>query len=62
MRTILNKPGLNKPRILATDERGVTALEYGLIAGLVAVAIVTSVTSAGTSLGHAFSAISTALP
>jgi pilus assembly protein Flp/PilA len=56
MRVFLNNLG-----ILARDERGVTALEYGLIAGLVVVAIVTSVTSAGTSLAHAFSAISTAL-
>jgi pilus assembly protein Flp/PilA len=35
-------------KALAQDERGVTALEYGLIAGLVAVVIVTSVTALGT--------------
>jgi pilus assembly protein Flp/PilA len=47
---------------LAKDERGVTALEYGLIAGLVAVVIVTSVTSLGTKLTATFTSITTALP
>jgi len=47
---------------LAKDERGVTALEYGLIAGLVAVVIVTSVTSLGTKLAGTFTTIVAALP
>ena len=47
---------------LAKDERGVTALEYGLIAGLVAVVIVTSVTALGTKLTGTFTAIAAALP
>jgi pilus assembly protein Flp/PilA len=47
---------------LARDERGVTALEYGLIAGLVAVIIVSSVTTLGTKLKATFDAIATALP
>jgi pilus assembly protein Flp/PilA len=49
-------------RALANDERGVTALEYGLIAGLVAVVIVTSVTTLGTKLSTTFSSIAAALP
>jgi len=53
---------LNNLRALAKDERGVTALEYGLIAGLVAVVIVTSVTSLGTKLSSTFLSIATALP
>jgi pilus assembly protein Flp/PilA len=53
---------LNNLSALAKDERGVTALEYGLIAGLVAVVIVTSVTSLGTKLAGTFSAIVAALP
>ena len=45
---------LNNLSALAKDERGVTALEYGLIAGLVAVVIVTSVTALGTKLNTTF--------
>jgi pilus assembly protein Flp/PilA len=48
-------------RTLMTDERGVTALEYGLIAGLIAVVIVGSVTALGTQLATTFSTITTAL-
>ena len=39
------------------DRRGVTALEYGLIASLVAVAIVGAVTAFGTGLSKEFSYI-----
>jgi pilus assembly protein Flp/PilA len=39
---------------LATSEAGVTAIEYGLIAALVAVAIVTAVTLVGTNLTTVF--------
>lgn len=35
----------------AADERGATAIEYGLIAGLIAVAIVGGLTVLGTSTG-----------
>ena len=49
-------------RALMTDERGVTALEYGLIAGLIAVVIVTSVRALGTQLTATFASISAALP
>jgi pilus assembly protein Flp/PilA len=53
---------LNNLRALAKDKRGVTALEYGMIAGLIAVVIVTSVTALGTKLATTFAAIVTALP
>jgi pilus assembly protein Flp/PilA len=33
-----------------TDRKGVTALEYGLIASLIAVAIITALTNLGTGL------------
>jgi pilus assembly protein Flp/PilA len=36
------------------DERGVTAIEYGLIAALVGVAIVTAVTNLGAELNAVF--------
>jgi pilus assembly protein Flp/PilA len=52
---------LKNLRALVKDERGVTALEYGLIAGLIAVVIVTSVTTLGTTLTAKFDAIATAL-
>jgi pilus assembly protein Flp/PilA len=42
---------------LRSDRRGVTALEYGLIASLVAVAIVVGVTALGTSVGNTFTFI-----
>jgi pilus assembly protein Flp/PilA len=46
---------------LRTDKRGVTAMEYGLIAALVAVVIITAVTDIGTNLNTKFGAIVTAL-
>ena len=39
------------------DENGVTAIEYGLIAALVGVAIVTSVTALGKELKVTFNSI-----
>ena len=43
------------------DESGVTAIEYGLIAGLIAVVIITTVTAVGVNLSGIFGAVSTAL-
>jgi len=43
------------------DERGVTAIEYGLIASLIAVVIITAVTSIGTNLSAKFTTIATNL-
>ena len=45
----------------ARDESGVTAIEYGLIAGLIAVVIIVAVTNVGTSLNSQFAAINNAL-
>jgi pilus assembly protein Flp/PilA len=39
------------------DERGVTALEYGLIAALIAVAIITAVSTLGSNLSSTFTNI-----
>jgi len=36
------------------DESGATAIEYGLIAALIAVVIITGVTSVGTNLAATF--------
>jgi len=42
---------------LKGDRRGVTALEYGLIASLIAVAVITAVTTLGTKIGGTFTNI-----
>ena len=43
----------------AKDESGATAIEYGLIATLIAVAIIVGATAVGTQLNATFQAIST---
>jgi pilus assembly protein Flp/PilA len=43
------------------DNRGVTALEYGLIAGLIALLIVGGVTTIGTKLQTVFNDIANAI-
>ena len=40
------------------DESGATAIEYGLIAALIAVVIITGVTAVGTQLSTTFTNIS----
>jgi len=42
----------------AKDESGATAIEYGLIAGLISVVIISAVTTVGTSLTDVFKKIS----
>ena len=39
------------------DESGATAIEYGLIAALIAVVIITAVTSVGTNLSTTFNTV-----
>ena len=46
---------------LRNDKKGVTAIEYGLIAGAIAVAIITVVTTVGTDIANKFTAVSNAL-
>jgi pilus assembly protein Flp/PilA len=43
------------------DESGATAIEYGLIAALIAVVIIGALQTVGTSLNTKFTAVSTAL-
>lgn len=43
------------------DESGATAIEYGLIVALIAVVIITAVTTVGTNLSTKFQAINTGL-
>jgi pilus assembly protein Flp/PilA len=44
-----------------SNESGVTAIEYGLIAALIAVVIIGAVTAVGTSLSTTFSTVATSL-
>jgi pilus assembly protein Flp/PilA len=44
---------------LLKDESGATAIEYGLIASLIAVAIITGATALGSNLSSSFSFIGT---
>lgn len=48
-------------RRLTTDRRGVTAIEYGLIAALVAIAAIAATTTLGTSLTSVFSLVASDL-
>ena len=46
---------------LKTDRRGVTAIEYGMIAALIAVVIAAAVATVGTQLTTTFGSIKTAI-
>jgi pilus assembly protein Flp/PilA len=43
------------------DESGATAIEYGLIAALIAVVIITALTTVGTNLNTKLGAVATGL-
>jgi pilus assembly protein Flp/PilA len=45
----------------AKDESGATAIEYGLISALIAVVIITAVTTVGTNLQTTFNTVATKL-
>ncbi len=47
--------------MLRRDEEGVTALEYGLIAALIAVVIIAAVSFLGTSVSAAFSSVASSI-
>jgi pilus assembly protein Flp/PilA len=46
---------------LIKDESGVTAIEYGLIAALIAVAAIAAMTLVGTGLSNTFSTVASSL-
>lgn len=46
---------------LIKNDKGATAIEYGLIAALIAVAAITALTSVGSTLGSTFNNVSTKL-
>jgi len=43
------------------DEQGVTAIEYGLIAALIAIVIITAVALVGTTLNNLFNCVASKL-
>lgn len=53
MKALINK--------FLADEEGATAIEYGLIAALIAVAIITAVRNVGTELNTTFTKVDTEL-
>jgi pilus assembly protein Flp/PilA len=53
MKKLLNK--------IRKNEAGATAIEYGLIAALIAVAIITAVTSAGSNTSNVFSRVANSM-
>jgi pilus assembly protein Flp/PilA len=48
---------MSKLKRFVSDESGATAIEYGLIATLIAVAVITAVKSIGTNLNGQFTNI-----
>lgn len=46
-------------RKMLKDTKGATAIEYGLIAALIAVAAITAMSSLGNQLGNTFNEVST---
>jgi pilus assembly protein Flp/PilA len=46
---------------LIQDESGATAIEYGLLAGLISIVIIVAVTSAGEALDLIFTTVATTL-
>ncbi len=49
---------MNFRKSLAADKKGATAIEYGLIAALIAVAAITAMSNLGTNLGNTFNQVS----
>lgn len=46
---------------LSDDRRGATAIEYGLIVGLIAVVLITAISLVGTDIGNTFNSAANSL-
>jgi pilus assembly protein Flp/PilA len=57
----LRSPSMSKILAFVRDESGATAIEYGLIAALISVVIITAVKLVGTNLDITFNAIAAAV-
>ncbi len=53
---------VNQVMSFVNDEEGATAIEYGLLAALIAAVIIGVVTTIGTKLNTAFTRVDTGLP
>ena len=51
----------SKLKAFLTDDKGATAIEYGLIAALIAVVIIGAVSTVGTNLSTTFSTVANSL-
>ena len=60
MTSILNR-AVRLAGALIGDEAGATAIEYGLIAALIAIAAITGMSKLGTKLKNTFTNVSTAM-
>jgi pilus assembly protein Flp/PilA len=52
---------MNTIRKIFKNSKGATAIEYGLIAALIAVAAIAAMTSLGSNLGNTFNSISNSM-
>ena len=57
----LRRPDMAKFLKLIRNEKGATAIEYGLIAALIAVAAIAAMSNVGNSLNNTFTNVSDAL-
>jgi pilus assembly protein Flp/PilA len=55
------KQAMKNLMALRSDRRAVTALEYGLIAALIAVVVIGSITALGGSINTAFSKVASSI-
>ena len=56
------KTYLRKIAAFINDEEGASAVEYGLLVGLIAVVIIVAVTALGAKLNALFESVTTSLP
>ena len=61
LRGLVEGKGSKMVRRLTGDRRGVTAIEYGLIAALIAIAAIAAMQLLGTSLSNTFSDVATTM-
>jgi pilus assembly protein Flp/PilA len=62
MKTMLLKPVVYLQQLKWRSEEGATAVEYGLLVGLIAVAIIAVVLTLGGKLSGLFGSVSNSLP
>lgn len=60
LRTFIDR-SIARLHTAVVDRKGATAIEYGLLAALIAVVIITAITAVGTNLGTTFNAVANKL-